>query len=91
MIKSMNGTVATQGSGSELLADLGVAATAVQHTIVRNAEVPKEIANEYIRKAVEMGLTTDKDEDEETIIIDMETLRKELRKEKEEADGRDSE
>lgn len=91
MIKSVNGVVATQGSGSELLADLGVAATAVQHTIVRNAEVSKEIANDYIRKAVEMGLTTEKDEDEETIVIDMDTLRKELRKEKEEADGRDSE
>lgn len=89
MIKSINGTVATHGPISELLADLGVAATAVQHTIINRAVRDKEVANDYIRKAVEMGLDTTKEEDEETIVIDMDTLRKELRKEKGEADGRD--
>lgn len=89
MIKSINGTVATYGPISELLADLGVAATAVQHTIIKRVVRDKEVANDYIRKAVEMGLDTAEEEDEETIVIDMDTLRKELRKEKGEADGRD--
>lgn len=65
MIKTNEGKVELKGSQMELMADVGCIIHSLRDTLVEN-EVPREEAEEMLKKAVELGLKTDEEIEEDS-------------------------